>query len=85
MNSVCAPDQSEEIYQEFSDINEWLLQSLKLPYRVVEKCAGDAGYLASHRQRDMEVWLAGSREYMEVMTDTNTTDYQALRLNIRFN
>ena len=84
MNSVCAPDQSEEISQEFSDINEWLLQSLKLPYRVVEKCAGDAGYLASHRQRDMEVWLAGSREYMEVMTDTNTTDYQARRLNIRF-
>ena len=84
MNAVCAADQSEEVYQEFSDINEWLLQSLELPYRVVEKCTGDAGYLASHRQRDMEVWLSGSREYMEVMTDTNTTDYQARRLNIRY-
>ena len=84
MNAVCAADQSEEVYQEFSDITEWLLQSLELPYRVVEKCTGDAGYLASHRQRDMEVWLSGSREYMEVMTDTNTTDYQARRLNIRY-
>ena len=84
MNAVCTPDQSDAIYEEFSEINEWLLQTLRLPYRVVEKCAGDAGYLASHRQRDMDVWLSGSREYMEVMTDTNTTDYQARRLNIRF-
>jgi seryl-tRNA synthetase len=84
MNCVCLPDQSDAIYEEFSEINEWLLQTLQLPYRVVEKCAGDAGYLASHRQRDLDVWLSGSGEYMEVMTDTNTTDYQARRLNIRF-
>ena len=84
MNAVCAPEQSEEIYEEFGQINQWLLQTLELPYRVVDKCAGDAGYLASHRQRDVEVWLSGSREYMEVMTDTNTTDYQARRLNIRY-
>jgi seryl-tRNA synthetase len=72
------------MYAEFGEINEWLLQQLELPYRVVEKCTGDAGYLASHRQRDMEVWLAGSQEFMEVMTDTNTTDYQARRLSIRY-
>ncbi|MBN97912.1 MAG: serine--tRNA ligase [Gemmatimonadetes bacterium] len=84
MNAVCAPGQSEEIYAEFSAINEWLLQALELPYRVVGKCTGDAGYLATHQQRDMEVWLTGSGEYMEVMTDTNTTDYQARRLNIRY-
>ena len=84
MNSVCTPEQSEAMYAEFGEINEWLLQQLELPYRVVEKCTGDAGYLASHRQRDMEVWLAGSQEFMEVMTDTNTTDYQARRLSIRY-
>ena len=84
MNAVCAPEQSEAIYEEFGQINEWLLQTLELPYRVVDKCTGDAGYLASHRQRDLEVWLGGSREYMEVMTDTNTTDYQARRLKIRY-
>lgn len=84
MNAVCRPDQSEAIYQEFGTINEWLLQQLQLPYRMVDKCTGDAGYLATHRQRDMEVWMPGSGEFMEVMTDTNTTDYQARRLNIRF-
>jgi seryl-tRNA synthetase len=84
MNSICTAEQSNEIYEEFSEINEWLLRSLELPYRVVGKCTGDAGYLATHRQRDMDVWLGGSREFMEVMTDTNTTDYQARRLNIRY-
>jgi seryl-tRNA synthetase len=84
MNAVCLPGQSEAIYAELAEINEWLLQQLQLPYRIVEKCTGDAGYLASHRQCDMEVWMSGSREYMEVMTDTNTTDYQARRLNIRY-
>jgi seryl-tRNA synthetase len=84
MNAVCRPNQSEAIYAEFGEINEWLLQELALPYRVIDKCTGDAGYLASYRQRDVEVWMSGSREYMEVMTDTNTTDYQARRLNIRY-
>ena len=32
----------------------------------------------------MEVWLPGSGGFMEVMTDTNTTDYQARRMNIRY-
>jgi seryl-tRNA synthetase len=84
MNAVCLPEQSEALYAEFAEINEWLLQQVQIPYRIVDKCTGDAGYLASHHQRDMEAWLSGSREYMEVMTDTNTTDYQARRLNIRF-
>ena len=84
MNSVCAPEQSEAVYEEFGKINEWLLQTLELPYRVVDKCTGDAGYLASHRQRDLEVWMPATGAYMEVMTDTNTTDYQARRMNIRY-
>ena len=84
MNAVCKPEESAEVYAEFGEINEWLLQQLQLPYRIVDKCTGDAGYLATYRQRDVEVWMSGSREYMEVMTDTNTTDYQARRLNIRF-
>ncbi|MGH9627524.1 MAG: aminoacyl--tRNA ligase-related protein, partial [Bryobacteraceae bacterium] len=84
MNAVCTPPQSEAMYEEFRKMNEWLLQQLQLPYHVVDKCARDAGYLASHRQRDVEVWLSGSQEFMEVMTDTNTTDYQTRRLGIRY-
>jgi seryl-tRNA synthetase len=84
MNAVTAEGQSEAVYNEFGEINEWLLRQLELPYRIVDKCTGDAGYLATYRQRDVEVWMSGSGEYMEVMTDTNTTDYQARRLNIRY-
>jgi seryl-tRNA synthetase len=84
MNAVCTESQSGDIYEEFRAINEWLLQQLGLPYRIVDKCTGDAGYLASFRQRDVEVWMSGSGEFMEVMTDTHTSDYQARRLNIRY-
>jgi seryl-tRNA synthetase len=84
MNAVCTEDQSEALYGEFAQNNEWLMQALALPYRMVDKCTGDAGYLASYRQRDVEVWMSGSGEFMEVMTDTNTTDYQARRLKIRY-
>ena len=84
MNALCTPEQADTIYEQFSQINEWLLQTLELPYHIVEKCSGDAGYLATHRQRDPEVWLPGSGEFMEVMTDTHTSDYQARRLNIRY-
>ena len=84
MNAVCAPEQSDAIYAEFGRNNQWLMQALQLPYRIVDKCTGDGGYLATYRQRDVEVWMPGTGEFMEVMTDTNTTDYQARRMNIRY-
>jgi seryl-tRNA synthetase len=84
MAAVCTPEQSAAIYEQFRQVNEWLMQTLELPYHIVDKCSGDAGYLASSRQRDVEAWLPSSHEFMEVMTDTNTTAYQARRLNIRY-
>ncbi|KXK26940.1 MAG: Serine--tRNA ligase [candidate division WS6 bacterium OLB20] len=84
MNVVCAPDQSDAVFDELLEINEWLLQTLELPYHLVLKCTGDAGYHASAKQIDPEVWLPGQKEFMEVMTDTNTTDFQARRLNIKY-
>jgi seryl-tRNA synthetase len=84
MNAICTAAQAEEIYEQLRGVNEWLLQQLEIPYRIVEKCGGDAGYLASHRQRDVEAWLSGLGEFMEVMTVTTTSDYQARRMNIRY-
>ncbi|HZO31182.1 MAG TPA: serine--tRNA ligase [Chloroflexota bacterium] len=84
MNALCTPEQAGAIFEQFREVNEWLLQTLELPYHVIEKCSGDAGYPATHRQRDVEVWLPGSGEYMEVMTNTNASDFQARRLNIRY-
>lgn len=82
MDVVCTPEQSEDIYKELLEVNHWLLQSLQLPYHVVEKCTGDSGYAASYRQADPEVWMPSQKEFMEVGTDTNATDFQARRMNI---
>jgi seryl-tRNA synthetase len=84
MNAVCSPEQSGEVFSEFLSINEWLLQSLQIPYRLTRKCTGDAGYHASAEQIDPEAWLPGQKEFIELGTDTNTTDFQARRLNIKY-
>lgn len=84
MDVVCTPEQSEKIFDELLNINEWLLQELKLPYQLALKCFGDAGYHASAKQVDPEIWLAGQKEFMEMGTDTNATDFQARRLNIKY-
>jgi seryl-tRNA synthetase len=84
MDVICTPEQSNTIFDELLGINEWMMQQLELPYQLAFKCTGDAGYFASAKQVDPEVWLAGQGEFMEVMTDTHATDYQARSLNIKF-
>jgi seryl-tRNA synthetase len=84
MNSIATPETADSVFNEFLEINEWLLQSLELPYRVVIKCTGDSGYNATHFQYDLEVYRNATNEWMEVMTNTNTTDYQSRRLNIKY-
>lgn len=84
MNCICTAEQSEELFYELLSVNEWLLQTLEIPYRLARKCTADAGYLASAEQIDPEAWLPGQKEFIEVGTDTNTTDYQARRMNIKY-
>lgn len=84
LDVICTPEQSEKIYDELLDINKWLLKNLELPFHIIEKCTGDMGYSASAKQADVEVWLPGQQTFMEVGTNTNTTDYQARRLNIKY-
>lgn len=84
MNCVCTEEQERKIFDEFVEINEWLFQKLEIPYRIVNKCTGACGYNASYFQYDVEAWRPEEKEYMEVGTDTMTTDYQARRLNIKY-
>ena len=84
MNAITTPENAEEIFEELLGVNEWLLQSLELPYRVVNKCTGDSGYNASHYQHDLEVYRNATNEWMETMTDTNASDFQSRRLNIKY-
>ncbi|BDQ05026.1 MAG: serine--tRNA ligase [Candidatus Dojkabacteria bacterium] len=84
MDVICLPEQSEDVYEELLSINKWLLQQLELPFHIIQKCTGDSGYNASAKQADVEVWLPSQKTFMEVGTDTNTTDFQARRMNIKF-
>ncbi len=84
MNAITTSENAESVFKEFLEINEWLLQNLELPYRVVNKCTGDSGYNASYYQHDLEVYRNATNEWMETMTDTNTSDFQSRRLNIKY-
>jgi len=84
IDCICKPEQTESIFEEMLKINRWFFEALKLPYHQILKCTGDSGYQASYRQVDTEVWLPSQNEFIEVGTDTNATDYQARRLNIKY-
>jgi seryl-tRNA synthetase len=64
-------------------LEESLLQQLGLPHRVVNVAAGDLGAPAA-KKIDIEAWFPAQERYREVTSCSNTTDYQARRLGIRF-
>jgi seryl-tRNA synthetase len=63
-------------------IQEYLLASLELPYRVIQKCTADIGK-PNARGVDMEAWLPGQSAYRETHTADYMTDYQSRRLQTR--
>ena len=83
MFAFATPEGSEAIHEEMVGIEERIFQGLGLPYRVVDICTGDLGG-AAYRKYDLEAWMPGRDAYGEVTSTSNTTDYQARRLKIRF-
>lgn len=78
-----ALSENSEAEQDFIiGIQEHLMQSLKLPYRVVILCTGDMS-APDARQVDIETWMPGQGTYRETHTSDLMTDYQARRLHIR--
>lgn len=77
------PEESEKIHEELLKAEEEFWQSLEISYRVVEMCTGDLGAQAA-RKIDIEAWMPGRGDYGEVTSTSNTTDYQARNLNIRY-
>jgi seryl-tRNA synthetase len=63
-------------------IQEYLMQQLQLPYRVLNKCTADIGK-PNARGADIDVWLPGQGKYRETHTADYMTDYQARRLQTR--
>jgi seryl-tRNA synthetase len=79
----CAPEQSAEFHEQLLAYEEEIVQSLGLPYRVMNIAVGDLGAPAA-KKYDIEAWFPAQQRYREITSCSNTTDYQARRLNIRF-
>jgi seryl-tRNA synthetase len=83
MYVYCVPEQSREIHEELLAHEEEIAQELGLPYRVMNIAVGDLGAPAA-KKYDIEAWFPTQERYREITSCSNTTDYQARRLNIKF-
>jgi seryl-tRNA synthetase len=79
----CLPESSPAEHDRLLAVEEELVAELGLPYRVVNIAAGDLGASAS-KKYDIEAWFPGQERYREVTSCSNTTDFQARRLGVRF-
>ncbi|MDR0346089.1 MAG: serine--tRNA ligase, partial [Nocardiopsaceae bacterium] len=83
MYVYCLPEQSGDFHEELLSYEEDIVQDLGLPYRVMNIAVGDLGAPAA-KKYDIEAWFPAQQRYREVTSCSNTTDYQARRLNVRF-
>ena len=83
MFSFVAPEHSADEHERILAIEESILQELEIPYRVVAISVRDLGASAA-KKYDLEAWLPGQGRFRELTSCSNTTDYQARRLDIRY-
>jgi seryl-tRNA synthetase len=82
MFSFVAPEDSAQEHERLLAIEEEIFSELEVPYRVVNIAVDDLGSSAA-KKYDIEAWLPGQGRYREVTSTSNTTDFQARRLEIR--
>ena len=83
MFELTAPEDSPAAHERLLAIEEELFQALEIPYRVVDIAIDDLGASAA-RKYDIEAWLPGQERFRELTSCSNTTEYQARRLDIRY-
>jgi seryl-tRNA synthetase len=83
MFSFCHPDRSWEEHEHLLSIEREIADDLGLHYRVMNISVGDLGAPAA-KKYDIEAWLPGQGRYRELTSCSNTTDYQARRLDARY-
>jgi seryl-tRNA synthetase len=79
----CLPERSSQEHDHLLSIEEELVAELGVPYRVVNIAAGDLGSMAA-KKYDIEAWFPTQQRYREITSTSNTTDYQARRLEVRY-
>jgi seryl-tRNA synthetase len=82
MFSFVEPDRSIDEHERLLSIEEEILGALEMPYRVVNIAVDDLGASAA-KKYDLEAWLPGQGRFRELTSTSNTTDFQARRLDIR--
>jgi len=83
MYKFVTPETSNDELEALVADAEDVCQKLELPYRVIQLCTGDIGF-QSAKTYDIEVWAAGSQEWLEVSSCSTCTDFQARRARIRY-
>jgi seryl-tRNA synthetase len=83
MFSFVRPEDSASEHRRLLELQERILGALEFPYRVVDIPVGDLGVSAA-RKFDCEAWIPSQGRYREVTSCSNTTDFQARRLDARF-
>jgi len=80
---ITRPEDSDAEHEALTRHAQACLEALKLPYRKVRLCSGDIGFSARHCY-DLEVWLPGQGLYREISSCSNTGDFQAKRMGLRY-
>lgn len=83
MVKFATPETSDDELESMTAEAEYILQQLKLPYRVISLCTGDIGFSA-RQTYDIEVWLPSYDSYKEISSCSNCGDFQARRANIKY-
>jgi seryl-tRNA synthetase len=79
----CKPEDSERYHEEILNLEKEIINSLEVPYRVIDIASGDLGGPA-YRKYDIEAYMTMHDDFGEVTSCSNCTDYQARRLNIKY-
>lgn len=82
---LCKDDieESNTYLEELRGVAQEILEELELPYRVIQLCTGDMG-AGKYKMYDIETWMPSRDNYGETHSDSNLTDWQARRLNIKY-
>jgi seryl-tRNA synthetase len=83
MFSFCAPEDAAAEHERLLGWEKDFLNSLEIPYRVIDVATGDLGSSAV-RKFDCEAWIPTQQAYREVTSTSNCTEFQSRRLNIRY-
>ena len=83
MVKITTPETSDDEHHKLTRHAEECLEELRIPYRKMRLCSGDVGFSAQHCY-DLEAWLPSTKEFREISSCSNTGDFQARRMALRY-